>query len=893
VEPERWREVENLYHDALAKEPADREGFLAGASVTEEVRREVASLLAQNTSAGPLDHPAWEMVCGPAAVAETASMAQLASEARFSPGTRLGERYCIVSPVGRGGMGEVYRATDLVLGQTVALKFLPQALTNDVRALNRLYNEVRLARQISHPNVCRVYDIAEADGLRFLTMEYIDGEDLRSLLRRIGHLPAAKATEIARRLCAGVAAAHDCGVLHRDLKPANIMIDGHGNVRITDFGLAVLNDCLGPRDLRSGTPAYMAPEQLAREQVSIRTDIYSLGLVLYEIFGGQNPFIGSSADELLRQKRTTMLPLSLSMDVEPHIEQVILQCLNPDPQRRPLSAAAVAVELAGGDPLAATIAAGETPAPELVARAGATHGLPVRVAFAYLASTIAALILFAWLGPRISILSRLSVDRPDALRRIARETLSRFGLPEGVMKHQVGRFAFDVDAMRRKFDPGALYFWYRASPYWIIPYDLNGIVGPGNPPDERPGMITSKWDGTGRLLYLRALPLARVPFETDPQDVWRRLFEAAGLQTAAFKQVDSDWMPAPGWDARASWAGIYPDSNRTPVRVEAASWRGRPVYFEVMPAERQRTWEPSVVMTQRVSSGATGVFISLFALSAVLAWRNVRLGRGDRRGAFRIAVFIFAGSFIVWAFKANHAPDVVEFTLLAQALTWVGFIATGFWTVYMAFEPYVRRRWPSAIISWTRVLSGKLGDPVVGTHVLIGTSVGAATVAAVAIAFTLAGSYGPRLPSYWILSGSAYTFPYVLSSAIDALLNGLVLLFITFFCKVFFRREWPAGGAAIGIALAVEPPGPLMLAGASLFIVPVTAIYVYLLLRVGLLPVVVAFSTTLILVGLPLTTDIFAPGTVASLLVICGFAAVAVFGFHSTLAGRPLFKLDF
>ena len=157
---------------------------------------------------------------------------------RFPPGTMLAERYLIVNLVGRGGMGEVYRATDLKLKQAVALKFLPESAARDPRLVARLHTEVRLARQISHPNVCRVYDIDEVSGAPFISMEYIDGEDLAALLRRIGRLPHDKAVEIARRLCAGLAAAHDKGVVHRDLKPGNVMIDSHGQVFITDFGLA-------------------------------------------------------------------------------------------------------------------------------------------------------------------------------------------------------------------------------------------------------------------------------------------------------------------------------------------------------------------------------------------------------------------------------------------------------------------------------------------------------------------------------------------------------------------------------------------------------------------------------------------------------------------------------
>src|SRR5262245_22701571 len=155
--------------------------------------------------------------------------------ADFTPGTILGERYRIVSLLGRGGMGEVYRAEDLKLEEMVALKFLPRRLSDSPSRVAQLIREVRIGRQISHANVCRIHDIGEVDGRHYLSMEYIDGEDLQSLLRRVGRLSSDKAREIARQLCAGLAAAHAKGVLHRDLKPANVMIDGRGHARITDF----------------------------------------------------------------------------------------------------------------------------------------------------------------------------------------------------------------------------------------------------------------------------------------------------------------------------------------------------------------------------------------------------------------------------------------------------------------------------------------------------------------------------------------------------------------------------------------------------------------------------------------------------------------------------------
>src|ERR1043166_663066 len=155
----------------------------------------------------------------------TEHLAETRDAAALTPGTIIASRYRIVSLLGRGGMGEVYRADDLRLGQPVALKFVTVG-ANDRRAIERLYSEVRIGRQVSHPNVCRLHDIVEADGLRFIAMEYVDGEDLASLLRRVGRLPATKGVEVAREIASGLAAAHDRGIIHRDLKPGNVMIDG-------------------------------------------------------------------------------------------------------------------------------------------------------------------------------------------------------------------------------------------------------------------------------------------------------------------------------------------------------------------------------------------------------------------------------------------------------------------------------------------------------------------------------------------------------------------------------------------------------------------------------------------------------------------------------------------
>ena len=254
----------------------------------------------------------------------------------FTPGTILADRYRIIGLLGRGGMGEVYRADDLKLGQPVALKFLPQALASDPVRRERFFAEVRITRQLAHPNICRVYDIAEVDGQHFLSMEYIDGEDLASLINRIGYLSNEKALEIARQLAAGLAAAHERGVLHRDLKPANIMIDGHGRVRITDFGLAIAART-NARPENSGTPAYMAPEQFAGKGATVRSDIYSLGLVLYEIYSGKKAYTATTIAELREQKegRTPRAPSEIREGLDPVVERLIMRCMERDPRSRP------------------------------------------------------------------------------------------------------------------------------------------------------------------------------------------------------------------------------------------------------------------------------------------------------------------------------------------------------------------------------------------------------------------------------------------------------------------------------------------------------------------------------------------------------------------------------
>ena len=279
---QQWQKIKEIVGSALERPPGERSAYLDEVcSQDSALRAEVESLLSAHRDADGLSDVTWSI---------TALPEEPIPQARFLPGMLLGKRYRIVTPVGQGGMGELYRTEDLRLGQTVALKFLPKTIAHVPDAWAQVEREVRIARQISHPNVCRVFDIGESSDVPFITMEFIDCEDLASLLKRIGRLNTDKGLQVAHQLCTGLSAAHELGIVHRDLKPANIMVDGRGRVRITDFGLAALVHELRQDQGRAGTLAYMAPEQLTGGQVTPRTDIYAAGLVMYELFSGRQAF---------------------------------------------------------------------------------------------------------------------------------------------------------------------------------------------------------------------------------------------------------------------------------------------------------------------------------------------------------------------------------------------------------------------------------------------------------------------------------------------------------------------------------------------------------------------------------------------------------------------------
>jgi len=845
----------------------------------------------------------------------------LLTEGRFLPGRLLAGRYRIIALLGRGGMGEVYRADDLTLGQPVALKFLPEDAGRDETLLERFRNEVRLSRRVSHPNVCRVYDVGEVDGHTFFTMEYVDGEDLVSLLRRIGRLPADKALEIARQLCAGLAAAHAKGVLHRDLKPANIMLDGRGQVVVTDFGLAGLVDQIPGSDVRSGTPAYMAPEQLEGKEVNAKSDIYSLGLVLYEIFTGKRAFSVESLPELVRVRSESApsKPSTLVKDLDPAVERVILRCLEADPAKRMSSALSVAAALPGGDPLAAALAAGETPSPQMVAAAGETTGLAPRTAIICLAVAILGLGLFAFLSVKTIGMEKFGLEQsPEVLTQKAKEIVSQLGYTDKPVDSAID-FDYDTDFVKyvEKNDkpqprwdevlpgrPAPLRYLYRQSTQYMVPTDFHnfllvpGIIADDDPPPILSGMVNLALDPRGRLTFFQAIPPQMEERGTHTQAIdWNVLFRQAGLDAARLKATEPIWTSLATSDTRAAWDGTWPDSNR-PLHVEAAAFQGKPVFFSLTGPwtrpERMRPDPPTSPGRRAGNLLLLGIILLVIAGAALLARRNYIRGRGDRRGAFRLAGVVFATLIALWLCEGHMVATPIVLLPFTLAISTALFFSALMWILYLSLEPYVRRHWPQTLVSWSRLVMGQLRDPLVGRDILFGTILGDIWILIFRVGRALEMRKGaaPDTFSTDFLVGGRHALGVWLYFIPAAIQGTLLFFFLLFVLRVLLRKEWLAAIVFVAIWATLKTLGsdyPWIDGPGWTLLYAVAAVVV---LRFGFVALAVGLFVTDTLLNVPLTFDLSAWYASSTLLPLMIVAALAVWGFYNALAGQKLWKAE-
>jgi len=625
-------------------------------------------------------------------------------------------------------------------------------------------------------------------------------------------------------------------------------------------------------------------------------------------------------------------------DLDPAIERVILRCLERDPARRPPSAIAVAAALPGGDPLAAAMAAGETPSPDMVAAAGEPGTLSPAIGALCFAGVLIGLIALAPLTRHVSLIGMTQIERsPEALTERAHTLLRNLGYPDPAADEAIG-YATDIDYLQyvdehdrsptrwralANAQPPALLFWYRQSPRVLMPVGGANIVTRVNPPATRSGMLSLALDRTGRLVSLVAVPVqietpqprAGASTSTSVAD-WQSLFTEAGLSIAQFSAVTPQWIPPIFADTRAAWEGAYPERRNVPIRIEAAAAFGKPVYFEIVApwtnaqnedAAPGRTSGERVGLLMRT---AVGPLLSVVAV--LLALRNLRLGRGDRRGALRLSMFLLAAG------AASNALETGSLLMLTRGPVLVFYVPAFVWLLYIALEPHLRRVWPDTMIGWSRLLAGSRRDPLVGRDVLFGVLVAIGAALTLAL-HTLERSWSGRPPQFPVgassspFDGMAASSDlllggrYALSRIIGSVMNipvwgGTMLLFLLLFVLFMLVRRRSLAMAATILGYTVNyvvNHGGWMLANAPadyfapsvadvvLFAAFQTAI-VLVAVRFGLLTMLVAWLVSVLLTLMPIAVDSSVPYASSSRLIVATVIALAAYGWHTALAGRPM-----
>ncbi len=838
------------------------------------------------------------------------SVTSTPDDGRFLPGTLVNGRYRIVGLLGRGGMGEVYRATDLTLAQPVALKFLPEEGVTE-RVLERFHAEVRIARQISHPNVCRVYDIAEVDGQPFISMEYVDGEDLADLLHRIGRLPADKALETARKICAGLAAAHDKGVIHRDLKPQNIMLNKRGEPVIMDFGLAAVADQMTGAEARNGTPAYMSPEQLRGDEVTAKSDIYALGLVLYEIFSGKRAYEAKTIGDLLKLQESVQMAsiTTLAADVDPQVEKVIKRCLSPDAALRPATPMAVAAALPGGDPLAAALAAGETPSPELVAASGKTEGMDLRYSVPMVLFVVAAVITLALVVVPASVLQRSPVSIPPVVAsHEARKIAASFGYTQAPVDSYVtiadGSSVKDYWTSHDKqgkswnelmaAEPFYRYL-YRESPEPLLAPPV-GNVRFTNPAPVKAGMLEMQLGFGGQLREFQAVPAEKTSGAPGTSFDEAALFKAVGFDPAGFREAAPEWTPMVAYDVRKAWKGPVPGLTEVGVRIEAASLAGRisavKVVFPWTKAEREPAKAPAgAALFGPMVAFAMTMTAVLFGL--IFAIRNLRKNRADRKGAFRIAMVTGWLALVGWLGSVHHVASIDEWNLFGNAVADAAFTGLVLWILYLALEPAVRARWPQALVTWNRLLAGRFGDAQLGAHILTGAAIGLA----LRIVLSSQGWIKYRndgVPFGNDLDGSEHVLSWIGANALTlqgALQTGFVVFFTIFGMRQLWKNDYAAAFstavmfAVVGNSGLWNHPNPVV---EGLLLLTIFAVLALILVRMGL----VSSAAAILFINTPDRINL-GPGlsgwyTPFGLATVALLVGIAVYAFWRSIGDRTL-----
>jgi len=756
-------------------------------------------------------------------------------------------------------------------------------------------------------------------------MELVEGEDLTSLLRRIGRLPFEKAMEITRHLCAGLSALHDQGLVHRDLKPSNVIIDPGGRAKIADFGLAVLDDQSHASEA-AGTPAYMSPEQLHGRPATARSDIYALGLVLYELFTGVRLHEARSLEELRRMVDSGRKPGRLSAHLErsvPELDEAISRCLEIDPLDRPLSALAVLALLPGGDPLRAVLEAQQTPSPDLVAASGPRIQLGPWAATSLLIGALACLPVESVIKYVHSVHQAVNLEKsPEVLVDRAKTILRRLGYVKAPWDHvSAGAFRLKEprqalmaarpdarlgtragDTMMRDLlarpHPAGFKLTYIENPTYTA--GITDFRDPRPSLDDQPTetIVVSQ---AGDLLSLHATPVPRPSsLPAAPVVPDREVLTLAGLDPDVFRPGPADFViPKVSSDTRTSWVGSYAGLPEFPVRAEIARMNGQVVGFELLPEvppdARPVGSGASPVGGTTVAASRTmyaGMFLLIVAGAIVLAHRQWRSGRGDLRGARRLSAAVFALRMVMWLLRTHHAPTLwAELQPFERGLGDAAANALMAFALYLAAEPVIRKHVPLLIVSWSRLLAGRWRDSLVGRDVLIGLCFASLYKVSELVwktdwsdPFRLASGL-TTVPSYEGMTSVAHATGMTVFMITESILEASVIL-LGAVVIIKLCRWRPLGIAISTLGLALGSRfffGSEASLAVNLAALCFAALAMIAALRFGLLALMVSLSAAYVLNMTPTTldpSDWFFPSFAQTIVLI---TVAAVLGFRLAL----------
>ena len=554
----------------------------------------------------------------------------------------------------------------------------------------------------------------------------------------------------------------------------------------------------------------------------------------------------------------------------------------------------------------------------MVAASGETEGLRPVVAWVLLAGVIVSVTAAILLSGQTKLYRLVPLDTPpEVLAQRARDILQTAGYSEPPVDTAMGfyegndflRYTREHDKSKTRWDhleTGAFVFWYRGSPLPLAAGNIfsqatiSGSVWMDDPPLDVSGMTLVRLNTLGRLMQLIAVPpQVEKPGDAASPPDWAPLFSAAGLDPSKWPPAQPMWTPPVDSDARAAWTGSLAERPNVPMRIEAAAYRGKPVYFELIgPWTRAERMQPNQPTAREwaVLGSSIVLFLSILMVGAMLARRNLRLGRGDRRGAFRLAAFVFAAWELAWFFGTHYVPNFFEFPLFLECLVWALGWSCFVWVLYIALEPYVRRRWPATLVSWSRLLAGGFRDPLVGRDVLVGCLLGAFSITLYRLLWFVPAwlGYSPSQPMEGPQSAflGARAIIADLAIALPAdLFIPLIFLFVLFLFRALLRREWAAAVACVlffSVFLALGSPDvPINLVRWLI----VTGLSVFLLIRFGLLALVAqGFLYGPLSNIFPLTTQMsswYAGFSLAGILLV---AALTLYAFYISLGGRPVFR---